>query len=163
MVTSLSTILWVEELILILISIRQICSPQLVWLRYGASILHMARQESTDCWVISLLKWDVGFQAHFHKVLDNTDFLFVQYFCIKGMELGTSASFSHFALQILPSSWCESWTSGGHSWQPCEHDSEPHCKKGRSVFLHFMQLTSKFSDWIQGNYTQSNLRTVSSR
>lgn len=70
-----STVFSVDELVLIVIAIRQIGFPQLLRLGYGAAILNITRQESSHRGVISLLQGDIGFQAHFHKVLDHTAFL----------------------------------------------------------------------------------------
>lgn len=70
-----STVFSVDELVLIVIAVRQIGFPQLLRLGYGAAVLHVARQEGPHRGVISLLQGDVGFQAHFHKVLDHAAFL----------------------------------------------------------------------------------------
>lgn len=163
-ITALSTILWVEELIFILISIRQICSPQLVWLRYGSSVLHMSRQERSDCWVISLLQGDVGFQAHFHKVLDNTDFLCLRSTvalkrCSQGPLLLSHILLFEFCLPLCMSLWLEVVTNGRLA-NMIQHHIARSAEEFASIF---MKLTSKFSDSIQRGYVQSSLRTISSR
>lgn len=70
-----STVFSVDELVLIVIAIRQIRFPQLLRLGYGAAVLNVAGQEGSHRGVISLLQGDIGFQAHFHKVLDHAAFL----------------------------------------------------------------------------------------
>lgn len=163
-ITALSTILWVEELIFILISIRQIGSPQLVWLRYGSSVLHMSRQECSDCWVISLLQGDVGFQAHFHKVLDNTDFLCLRSTvalkrCSKRPLLLSHILLFKFCLPLGVSLWFEVVTNGRLA-----NMIQNHIARSAEEFSPiFMKLTSKFSDSVQRGHIQSSLRTVPSR
>lgn len=163
-ITALSTVLWVEELIFILISIRQICSPQLVWLRYGSSVLHMSRQERSDCWVISLLQGDVGFQAHFHKVLDNTDFLCLRSTVALKRRSQGPLLLSHillfeFCLPLRVSLWLEVVTDGRLA-DMIQHHIAGSAEKLASVF---MKLTSKLSDAVQRGDVQSSLRAISSR
>lgn len=163
-ITALSTILWVEELIFILISIRQIRSPQLIWLRYGPSVFHMSRQECSDCWMISLLQGDVGFQAHFHKVLDNTDFLCLRSTvalkrCSQGPLLLSHILLFKFCLPLSVCLWLEVVTNGRLA-----NMIQNHIARSAEEFSSiFMKLTSKFSDSIQRGHIQSSLRTVPSR
>lgn len=162
--TALSTILWVEELIFILISIRQICSPQLVWLRYGSSVLHVSRQERSDGWMVSLLQGDVGFQAHFHKVLDNTDFLRLRSTVALERRSQGPLLLSHillfeFCLPLRVSLWLEVVTDGRLA-NMIQHHIARSAEELASIF---MKLTSKFSDSVQRGDVQSSLRTISSR
>lgn len=70
-----STVFSVDELVLIVVAVRQVGFPQLLRLGYGAAVLDVAGQEGSHRGVISLLQGDVGLQAHFHKVLDHAAFL----------------------------------------------------------------------------------------
>lgn len=163
-ITALSTILWVEELIFIVIAIRQIRSPQLVWLRYGAAVLHVTRQERSDCWVVSLLQRDVGFQAHFHKVLDHTHLLRLRRTvalkrCSQGPLLLSHILLFEFCLPLRVSLWLEVVTDGRLANMIQHHIA----RSAEEFSTIFMKLTSKFSDSVQRGDVQSSLRTVSSR
>lgn len=70
-----STVFSVDELVLVVVAIGQIRFPQLLRLGYGAAVLNVAGQEGSYRGVVSLLQGDIGFQAHFHKVLDHAAFL----------------------------------------------------------------------------------------